>query len=64
MQSYFIPNHNISIELNGKLYNGYYIMDKRAITVHYNCHSKATQKSNNNDILARITVSERILWFD
>lgn len=61
MQNYFIPGrYDISTEVNGKVYNGYYTESKGMITVHYNCHSETTQKSSNNDVIAEIILGELV----
>ena len=61
MQSYIIPGrYEIETEINGKLYSGYYTENKSTITVYYNCYSDTTQKSANNDVLARIILSQLV----
>ena len=46
MKKYFIPNrYDISTEINGKVYNGYYTEEKGMITVNYEDFSKSTQQS-------------------
>lgn len=61
MQNYFIPGrYDISTELNGVVYSGYYTESKNIITVHYNCHSEPTQKASNNDVLARIILGQLV----
>ena len=51
MKKYFIPNrYDISTEINGKVYNGYYTEEKGMITVNYEDFSKSTQQSlSKND---------------
>lgn len=61
MATYFIPGRNdISTELNGKVYSGYYTESKSMITVHYNCHSESAQRSANNDVLASIILGQLV----
>ena len=64
MQSYIIPGrHNIETEINGKLYSGYYTLERDTITVHYSYHSESTQKSSNNDVLANIILGQLVRRF-
>ena len=65
MQNYLIPGRReISTELNGKIYSGYYIVEKRLITVYYKCHSETTQNSYNNDVLAKIILGQLVRNFE
>ena len=62
MQNYFIPGrYNISTEINGKVYNGYYTENNGMITVYYEDFSEPAQKSFcNNDVLAKMILGELI----
>lgn len=61
MANYFIPGrYDVSTELNGKVYFGYYTENKGMITVYYNCHSESAQKSANNDVLASIILGQLV----
>ena len=51
----------ISINREGKNYKGYYEMDRRMITVHYDFKQTTTQLgASNPEILAHLLLSELI----
>jgi hypothetical protein len=62
MKKYFIPNrYDISTEINGKVYNGYYTEEKGMITVNYEDFSKSTQQSlSKNDVLAKMILRQLV----
>lgn len=58
---YIIGRYNISTEINGKVYNGYYTEENGMITVNYKDYSEPAQKSFcNNDVLAKIILGELV----
>lgn len=58
MQNFIPGRYDVSIEIDGKQYSGYYTETKSMITVYYNCHHKGTQKSFNGDI----SMARTLLW--
>ncbi len=61
MQNYNIPGwFEIETEINGKMYSGYYTLEKDSITVHYSWLYESTQKSSSNDVLAKIILGQLV----
>lgn len=58
----FIPGcFDISTEIDGNVFNGYYTEEKNMITVYYKDFSESAQKSiSNNDILAKVILGQLV----
>lgn len=53
-------SHTVKTEINGKVYSGYYTLEKDQITVYYDLYSESTQKASNNTVLAKIILGRLV----